>query len=78
MGNLALSGTTSLSAINSWISVINSNLTSSRKYGYKETKLTLGLSNPDVIGKAAGTSNISIAIPSSSLFNNKSIYYLNF
>ncbi len=67
MVNLNVSAAGSLSTLNQWIGLINSNLTGTKKTGYKETRLTLGLGAPDEIGAAPGTTGFPISIPSSSL-----------
>lgn len=64
-GNLALDGVSSLSAINSWISLIDTNLTNAKRIGYKETRLTLKDNVFNTIGKT--NINTSIVIPSASL-----------
>lgn len=67
MSNLNATAANSLSAVNQWIGLINSNITGTRKVGYKETRVSLTLGSPDNIGVQSGTSNISMIIPSASL-----------
>lgn len=65
MGNLAFDGVSSLSAINSWISLIDTNITNAKRIGYKSTRLTVKDNVSNVIGKT--NINTQIVIPSASL-----------
>ncbi|MFN4150239.1 MAG: flagellar hook-basal body complex protein, partial [Candidatus Sericytochromatia bacterium] len=64
MSNLGLAGLTSLSAINQWISTINTNLTNSKRTGYKETRVHLSAGFEEKIGVQFGTLNRQISTPS--------------
>jgi len=65
MGNLAFDGVSSLYAINSWISLIDTNLTNAKRIGYKETRITMKDNVSNIIGKT--NINTQIVIPSASL-----------
>lgn len=67
MGNLSLAGITSLQAMNQWISVIDTNITNSKRTGYKETRVSFASSSPDNIGVQFGTLNRLMQVPSSIL-----------
>ncbi|MFN4150238.1 MAG: flagellar hook-basal body complex protein [Candidatus Sericytochromatia bacterium] len=67
MGNLSLAGINSLQAMNQWISVIDTNITNSKRTGYKETRVSFASSSPDNIGIQFGTLNRLMQVPSSIL-----------
>ncbi len=68
MTSLAIAGMTSLQSINQWISVIDTNLTNTKRIGYKETKISLKSGEIDNIGfvNRTGAAN-TIGIPSATL-----------
>lgn len=65
MGNLAFDGVSSLSAINSWIGLIDTNISNAKRIGYKETRLTIRDNVSNVVGRT--NINTQIVIPSASL-----------
>lgn len=67
MANLAMNTIGSLSSINQWIGLINSNITSTQKTGYKETRISLDTGEPQALGATPGTTNLPMSIPSSTL-----------
>ncbi|MBC7472891.1 MAG: hypothetical protein H7263_01270 [Candidatus Sericytochromatia bacterium] len=75
MTSLAIAGMTSLQSINKWISVIDTNLTNTKRIGYKETKISLKSGEIDNIGFVNSSgSTTNIGIPSATLIvSNTSI-----
>lgn len=67
MANLAMNTIGSLSSINQWIGLINSNITSTQKTGYKETRISLDTGEPLALGATPGVTAIPMSIPSSTL-----------
>ncbi len=67
MGQLGVQAVGTLHALNQWISVIDTNITNSRRIGYKETRVSLEDGFVDTIGKTLDKLGVSIQIPSSSL-----------
>ncbi len=68
MTNLGIAGAVSLGSINQWISVINTNLTNSKKIGYKETKLSFTSGQVSSTGTTQSVGKIvDVTFPSASL-----------
>lgn len=71
MTNLAMNTIGSMSSINQWIGLINSNITSTQKTGFKETRVSLDLGEPALLGATPGTTNMPMSLPSSTLRVNR-------
>lgn len=67
MTNLAMNTIGSLSSVNQWIGLINSNLVGTRKTGYKETRISLDVGEPELLGATPGTTNLPMSIPATTL-----------
>lgn len=67
MTNLAMNTIGSLSSMNQWIGLINSNITSTQKTGYKETRISLDTGEPQALGATPGTTGLPMSIPASTL-----------
>src|SRR5437868_6989476 len=73
MTNLGLAGASSLQALNQWISVIDTNLTNTKRIGYKETRLSLRTNEVETVGKTFTHFGDAIQIPSASLMLDKTL-----
>jgi flagellar hook-basal body protein len=73
MTNLGLAGASSLQSLNQWISVIDTNISSSKRIGYKETRISLKSNEIEVIGKTSTHFGTDIQVPSSSLLVDKTL-----
>lgn len=73
MTNLGLAGASSLQALNQWISVIDTNLSNTKRVGYKETRLSLRTNEVETIGKTFTHFGDAIQVPSASLMLDKTL-----
>jgi flagellar hook-basal body protein len=73
MTNLGLAGASSLQSLNQWISLIDTNITNSKRIGYKETRISLKSNEVETIGKTFTHFGEAIQVPSSSLLLDKTL-----